>query len=49
MTNRNNVAEAAATFIEHLQGLVRLIEAGDEDALRAALTTIRSLRKEMYP
>ncbi len=49
MTNRDNVTEAAATFIEHLQRLVRLIESGDEEALRASLTTIRSLRKEMYP
>lgn len=49
MTNRDNVTEAAATFIEHLQRLVRLIESRDEEALRASLTAIRSLRKEMYP
>jgi prephenate dehydrogenase len=49
MTNRENVAEAASTFVEHLQRLVQLIEAGDEEALRASLTTIRDLRKEMYP
>jgi prephenate dehydrogenase len=49
MTNRDNVTEAAATFIDHLQRLVQLIEAGDEEALRSSLTKIRSLRKEMYP
>ena len=49
LTNRDNVTEAATTFVEHLQGLIRLIEAGDEEALRSSLTTIRSLRKEMYP
>jgi prephenate dehydrogenase len=49
MTNRDNVAEAAATFIDHLQKLVQLIEVGDEEALRSSLTKIRSLRKEMYP
>ena len=48
MTNRDNVTEAAATFIEHLQQLVRLIEVGDEEALRSSLMKIRSLRKEMY-
>jgi prephenate dehydrogenase len=49
MTNQANVRDAVNACITHLQSLVRLVEAGDEEALRAALTKIRATRLEMFP
>ncbi|MBN1888395.1 MAG: prephenate dehydrogenase/arogenate dehydrogenase family protein [Thermoflexales bacterium] len=49
MTNKANIRNAVNTCITHLQSLARLVEAGDEEALRAALTKIRATRLEMFP
>lgn len=49
LTNREEVLKALQTYQEHLQALARLVSAGDEDELRAALNTIRNKRLEMFP
>lgn len=49
MTNQANVLGMVHVFEQKLRDLARLIEAGDEEALRTALTHIRSTRKEMFP
>jgi prephenate dehydrogenase len=49
MTNREQVVKAVATCQAQLGELARLVEAGDEDALRRALSTIRETRLEMFP
>lgn len=49
MTNQDEVVRAAQVCQEHLAHLTALVASGDEEALRARLTTIRNTRKEMYP
>ncbi len=49
MTNRKEVLKAVATCQAQLGALAGLVEAGDEDGLRAALSTIREIRLEMFP
>lgn len=49
MTNRQHVLDAIRAFETQLQNLTRLIEAGDEDTLCEALSTIREKRREMFP
>lgn len=49
MTNREEVLNAVATCQAQLGALAGLVEAGDEDGLRAALSTIRETRLEMFP
>jgi prephenate dehydrogenase len=49
MTNREKVLKAVGTCQAQLQALARLLEAGDEDKLRAALSAIRATRLEMFP
>jgi prephenate dehydrogenase len=49
MTNREEVLKAVDTFQAQLGALAGLLEAGDEDGLRAALSTIRETRLEMFP
>jgi prephenate dehydrogenase len=49
LTNQSEVLKAVDSFQEQLTALARLIEAGDEENLRAALTSIRQTRLEMFP
>lgn len=49
MTNREQVVKAVATCQAQLGELARLVEVGDEDALRKTLSTIRETRLEMFP
>ena len=49
MTNREEVLKAVDTFQAQLGALAGLVETGDEDGLRAALSTIRETRLEMFP
>jgi prephenate dehydrogenase len=49
MTNRVEVLKALETCGNQMRKLARLLETGDEEALRTVLTTIRSKRKEMFP
>ncbi len=49
MTNRVEVSKTVRTFRAQLDALAGLIEAGDEEALRATLTRIRNIRLEMFP
>jgi prephenate dehydrogenase len=49
MTNRAEVQKAVATCQAQLGDLARLIQDGDEQALREALSAIRDTRLEMYP
>ncbi len=49
LTNREDVVNATRICETHLARLRSLVEAGDEQELRAALQYIRETRKEMYP
>lgn len=49
LTNREEVVNATRICETHLARLRSLVEAGDEQELRAALQYIRETRKEMYP
>jgi len=49
LTNREEVLEALNTYRAHVRKLEQLVASGEEEDLRQALTTIRTLRKEMYP
>jgi prephenate dehydrogenase len=49
LTNQNEVLGAVDAFRSQLGSLARLIETGDEDNLRDALTSIRQTRLEMFP
>ena len=49
MTNQEEVVKAARVCQTKLEQLVSLVEAGDEDGLREALSYIRETRREMYP
>lgn len=48
-TNREPVLDAVRVCQEQLARLARLIESGDEPALRAALAAVRAERKRMFP
>jgi prephenate dehydrogenase len=48
MTNREKVVKAARACQAQLERLTNLVEAGDGEELREALTYIRETRKEMY-
>jgi prephenate dehydrogenase len=49
LTNQDEVLKAVETCQAQLANLARLLEAGDEGDLRAALSTIREKRREMFP
>ena len=49
MTNRHEVLKAVDTFQAQLGELARLVESGEEEALRAALGAIRAERMRMFP
>jgi prephenate dehydrogenase len=49
MTNRDEVQKSVYAFQDQLASLACLVEAGDEGALRAALTAIRAERMRMFP
>ncbi len=49
MTNQEEVLGAVATLQAQLSALAGLVRAGDEDSLRATLSTIRETRLEMFP
>ena len=49
LTNPTEVLQAVDTFQGQLQNLADLIEAGDENGLRAALDATRSTRLRMFP
>jgi prephenate dehydrogenase len=49
LTNRDEVLKASDTYQQRLSELVHLVETGDEDRMRAMLSTIRETRREMYP
>jgi prephenate dehydrogenase len=49
MTNREEVLQAVAVFQDQLGNLAHLLEAGDEEDLRAALIAIRAERMRMFP
>jgi prephenate dehydrogenase len=48
LTNREEVLKAVRAYQSQLTGLARLLEAGDEGDLRAALASIHQKRKEMF-
>ena len=49
LTNRAEVLRAVHVFQDQLQGLARLVEAGDEEGLGQALARLREKRQEMFP
>jgi prephenate dehydrogenase len=49
VTNREQVLQAVATCQAKLSDLARLLELGDEEALRQELSAIRQTRLEMFP
>lgn len=49
LTNREEVLEALNVFQSQITRLSRLVESGDEERMRTALTEIREKRLEMYP
>ena len=49
VTNREQVLQAVATFQGRLGDLARLVQQGDEEALRRELSAIRETRLEMFP
>jgi prephenate dehydrogenase len=49
LTNRDQVVKSVAAFQDQLAGLAHLLETGDEEALRAALSAIRAERIRMFP
>ncbi len=49
LTNRAEVLKAVGVYQEQLQRLADLLQAGDEEGLRARLTAIRQTRIEMFP
>jgi prephenate dehydrogenase len=49
LTNRQEILKALQTYQTQLSDLARLVEAADEDDLRATLSIIRKKRKEMFP
>jgi prephenate dehydrogenase len=49
LTNREEVLKARDVYRGQLRNLTRLVESGDEEALRATLSTIRAKRIEMFP
>ena len=49
LTNRGEILEALNTYRANVRRLAQLVASGEEQDLRQALTTIRTLRREMYP
>ena len=49
LTNRGEVLEALNTYRASVRKLAQLVASGEEEDLRQALDTIRTLRREMYP
>jgi prephenate dehydrogenase len=49
LTNREEILKSVETCQSQLTGLARLLEAGDEEGLRAKLGTLREKRTEMFP
>ncbi len=49
LTNKEEVLKAVGVYQAQLAALAHLLEAGDEEGLRVALSDIRQKRKEMFP
>jgi prephenate dehydrogenase len=49
LTNREEVLKALDAYQDRLRELIRLVEDGDEEKMRAVLGVIRKTRREMYP
>jgi prephenate dehydrogenase len=49
LTNREPVLGAIETFQEQIDRLRRMLQAGDDEAMRSALKAIRNERLRMYP
>jgi prephenate dehydrogenase len=49
LTNREEVLEALDAYQDCLREVIRLVENGDEEKMRAVLSVIREMRREMYP
>ena len=49
LTNRDEILQSCSAFQAQFGRLVRLLEQGDEAALRRALATLRDKRREMFP
>jgi len=49
LTNREEILKTVEAYQAQLTSLARLLEAGDEDGLRATLGTLREQRREMFP
>jgi prephenate dehydrogenase len=49
LTNQEEVLKALETYQAHLREMVRLVEDGDEEKMRAVLGVISKTRREMYP
>lgn len=48
MTNKENVLGGVKLFTRHLEGLMRLLEEGDEATLRQVMEAARRKRREMF-
>ena len=49
LTNQEKVIKAIEGCIAQMRDLSRVVESGDEEALRTRLSAIREMRKEMFP
>jgi prephenate dehydrogenase len=49
LTNRDEILASCSAFQAQFGRLVRLLEQGNEAALRQALTTLQDKRREMFP
>jgi prephenate dehydrogenase len=49
LTNQEKVIKAMEGCIAQMRDLSRLVESGDEEALRTRLSAIQEMRKEMFP
>lgn len=49
LTNREHVLNALRAYDDQFHNLMHLLEAGDEDEMRAVLGRIRGIRREMFP
>lgn len=49
LSNREHVLNALRAYDDQFHSLMRLLETGDEDEMRAVLGRIRGIRKKMFP
>lgn len=49
LTNRDEILKALHVYRAKLRDLTRLVEAGDEEEMRAVLGSVREKRREMFP